>query len=103
MTCAEVKSDAAEEVVADESVKVPDGQLNAAVLELEPGDVLEDERVVPGRVAVASDDRALVRRSTRTVRQQTTAQQTNVQRRLLCKLTESVSLTENRGVPRNMD
>lgn len=60
LTCTEAKSDAAEKVVADESIKVPNGQLDAAVLQLEPGDILEDESVVPRRVTVASDDRTLV-------------------------------------------
>ena len=73
-TCAEVEPDSAEEVVADEPVEVPDGQLETAVLQLQPSDALEDERVVPGRVAVASDQRALVRRRASPVRQQATAQ-----------------------------
>jgi len=60
MTCAEVKSDAAEKVVADESVEVPDGQLDAAVLQFEPRDALEDEGVVPRGITVAPDDRAPV-------------------------------------------
>jgi len=60
MTCAEVKSDAAEKVVADESVEVPDGQLDAAVLQFEPRDAFEDEGVVPRGITVAPDDRAPV-------------------------------------------
>jgi len=71
-TCAEVETDAAEEVVADEPVVVPDGQLDAAVLELGPADALEHERVVPRRVAVAPHHRTLVRRRARAVRQQAT-------------------------------
>ena len=62
MTCAEAESDTSEEVVADEAVEVPDGELEAAVLQFLPPDALEDERVVPGRVAVATDDRTLVSR-----------------------------------------
>jgi len=61
MTCAKVKSDAAKKVVADESVKVPDGQLNTAVLELQPSDTLKDKCVVPGWIAGAFDDWALMR------------------------------------------
>ena len=71
MTCAEVQSHSAEEVVADQSVEVPDGQLHAALLQLQPRDALEDERVVPGRITAASDDRTLVSGRTRTIRQQT--------------------------------
>ena len=70
VTCAEVESHSAEEVVADEPVVVPDGQLDAAVLELHPPDALEHERVVPRRVTVAPDHRTLVRRRARTVGQQ---------------------------------
>jgi len=73
MTCAEVKSHATKEVVADESVEVPDGQLHTAVLELDPGEALEDERVVPGRVTVALNDGTLVCGRARSIRQQATA------------------------------
>ena len=71
-TCAEVESDSAEEVVADEPVEVPDGQLDAAILQLRPAHGVEHERVVPGGVAVAPQHRALVRRASRPLRQQAT-------------------------------
>lgn len=56
VTCSEVKSDTAQEVVADKTVKVPDGQFNTTVLELDPRDALKDEGMVPRRVTGASYD-----------------------------------------------
>jgi len=76
-TCAKVKSNAAKEVVTNETIKVPDGQFNTAVLELQPSDALEHKRVIPGRVTVAFDDGALVCRRPRSIRQQTTTARHN--------------------------